>query len=165
MVGLFWIEAEEVFLGVPPVAPIPGVLLSPTGLQITGADPQSWPWSTVMDVEVTEVPVRSAVTRWATRAATVAAAVLDFWVPGSPPEMTVTVSTMQGEHHHTPVLSGAATAYTQREVDLSHALLAHFVRGSASPGALTAWWKETQPVEVLRSRQREAVLEHWLAKA
>ncbi|MEU0632809.1 hypothetical protein [Streptomyces sp. NPDC005989] len=114
------------------------------------------------DVQVLDVPVRSAAVRWATRVTTVAAAALDAWVPGSPPQMTVVVHA-RDQRVETLVLSAADTAYTQREVDLSLGLLSHFVRGSTSPSTLTQWWAQNRPTEVLRSRRREAALEGWLA--
>ncbi|MEU6895877.1 hypothetical protein ABZ934_29770 [Streptomyces sp. NPDC046557] len=162
MIGLFWVTEEDVYLGLPPTAQMTGVSMSPSELRIVGPEERVWAWPEVTDLQVDNVPVRSAVVRWATRATTFAAAALDAWVPGSPAEMTVAVST--GKHRtEVPVFSAAATAYTQREVDLSHALLAHFVRGTSSPATLTDWWKETRPVGVLRSRQREAILEGWAA--
>ncbi|WP_371648834.1 MULTISPECIES: hypothetical protein [unclassified Streptomyces] len=114
---------------------------------------------------MTEAPVRSTLVRWAARGLSVAAAALDAWVPGSPAEMTVVITTTQGDRIESPVFSGAATAYTQREVDLSLGLLARFTRGESSPAALTNWWNDAQPGEVLRSREREAVLEGWLGMA
>ncbi|WP_405778696.1 hypothetical protein [Streptomyces sp. NBC_00859] len=165
MVGLFWIEAQDVYLGMPPVAAAPGVLLTPAGLRVVGPDPQFWEWPAVHDLRVSEVPVRSTLTRWATRAVTMAAAALDAWFPGSPTEMTVTVTTTQGDEFRTTVLSGADTAYAQQEADLSHRLLARFARGEGSPTALTDWWNGARPTAVLRSRQREALLQRWVAAA
>lgn len=163
--GLFWVSGERVYLGTPPATGEPGVLLSPVGVRITGPAPQAWRWSAVMDLQVTEAPVRSTLVRWAARGLSVAAAALDAWVPGSPAEMTVVITTTQGDRIESPVFSGAATAYTQREVDLSLGLLARFTRGESSPAALTNWWNDAQPGEVLRSREREAVLEGWLGMA
>ncbi|MEU2134153.1 hypothetical protein [Streptomyces sp. NPDC018352] len=138
------------------------MFLSPTELSVTGPDQHVWGWEDVTDLQVLDVPVRSAAVRWATRVTTVAAAALDAWVPGSPPQMTVVVHA-RDQRVETLVLSAADTAYTQREVDLSLGLLSHFVRGSASPSTLTQWWAENRPTEVLRSRRREAALEGWLA--
>lgn len=162
MVGLFWIQSGETYLGMPPVPPAPGVLLSPAGPQAVGPDPLHWSWSDVTDLRVTEAPVRSTAARWAARAANVAAAALNAWVPGSPAEMTVVIAA-GGNEYKTPVFSGASSAYTQREVDLSHGLLAHFVRGTSSPAVMSDWWNgDRQPSAVLPSRHREALLESWL---
>ncbi|MFE9722053.1 hypothetical protein ACFYQ5_00195 [Streptomyces sp. NPDC005794] len=161
MIGLFWIEQDTVCLGAPPADDAPGVFLSPSGLSMVGPTQLAWSWADVMDVQVLDVPVRSAAARWAARATTFAAAALNAWGPDSPSELTVVVHT-PGQRVETPA-SAAANAYTQREVDLSHGLLSHFVRGSASPTTLTRWWAENRPVEVLRSRQREDILEDWLA--
>ncbi|WP_328321149.1 hypothetical protein [Streptomyces sp. NBC_00388] len=136
--------------------------LSPAGLSVTGPGQRVWAWEEITDIQVLDVPVRSAAVRWATRVTTVVAAALDAWVPGSPARMTVVVHT-RDERVGTPVLSAAAVAYTQREVDLSLGLLAHFVRGSASPSTLTQWWTENRPDELLRSRHRERALESRLA--
>ncbi|GAA2948324.1 MULTISPECIES: hypothetical protein [Streptomyces] len=162
MVGLFWIESGKTYLGMPPVPPAPGVLLSPAGVQVVGPDAAQWPWSDVTDLRVTEAPVRSTAARWAARAASVAAAALDAWVPGSPTEMTAVIA-IGGNEHKTPVFSAASSAYTQREVDLSHGLLARFARGTSSPSVLSDWWNgDGQPSGVLPSRHREALLESWL---
>lgn len=163
MIGLFWVEAQDVYLGMPPVAPAPGVLLSPAGLRVVGPDPQFWEWPAVTDLRVSEVPVRSTVTRWATRAVTMAVGALDAWVPGSPTEMTVSGTTTHQAEFQTPVFSGAETAYTQREADLSHGLLAQFTRGEVSPSVMTDWWSGTQSTAVPRSHQREAILQSRLA--
>ncbi|MFE2291153.1 hypothetical protein [Streptomyces sp. NPDC059452] len=162
MVGLFWIGAEAVHLGMPPVAPAPGVIITPEGLRISGPEPLRWMWSDLSAVRVTEAPVRSTVTRWASRAASVVAAALNAWTPGSPTEMTVVVATRSDEIR-TPAFSAASSAYTQREVDLSHALLARFVQGTSSPAVMSDWQQATQPTETLNSRQREALLNAWLS--
>ncbi|WP_411079913.1 hypothetical protein [Streptomyces sp. cmx-18-6] len=162
MVGLFWIGAEAVHLGMPPLAPAPGVIITPEGLRITGPAPLRWTWSDLSDVRVSEAPVRSTATRWASRAAAFAAAALNVWTPGSPTEMTVVVAAGSDEIR-TPVFSAASSAYTRREVDLSHALLTRFVQGSSSPAVLSDWLEEAQPTEVLGSRKREILLDAWLS--
>ncbi|WP_257136474.1 hypothetical protein [Streptomyces sp. f150] len=116
-----------------------------------------------MDLQVLDVPVRSSAARWATRVTSVVAAALNAWGPGGPSMMTAVVCARDDHRVETPVFSGAATAYTQREVDLSLGLLSHFVRGSASPALLTQWWQDNQPSDVLHSHEREAVLEGWMA--
>ncbi|MEV6451606.1 hypothetical protein OHA57_01875 [Streptomyces anulatus] len=83
--------------------------------------------------------------------------------PGGPSMMTAVVCARDDQRVETPVFSGAATAYTQREVDLSLGLLSHFVRGSATPALLTQWWQDNQPSDVLHSHEREAVLEDWMS--
>ncbi|MFG3281477.1 hypothetical protein [Streptomyces sp. NPDC048111] len=162
VVGLLWINGEEVCLGTPPGPRQAGVFLTPAGVRISGDAPREWLWSDLLDLRVSDAPVRSAVTRWATHALSVAAAAVDAWIPGGPAEMTVTLTTKDGESTETPVFSGAAVAHSQREVDLSLGLLARFVRGELSPGVLTRWWREVRPAEVLRAREREAALEGWL---
>lgn len=114
MVGLFWREPGKTYLGMSPLPPAPGVLLSPAGT----AGPRA-------------------------RAANVAAAALNAWVPGSPAEMTVVIAS-GGNEYKTPVLSGASSAYTQWEVDLSQGLLAHLVRGTTSPVVPSDWWNENR---------------------
>ncbi|GAQ55217.1 hypothetical protein F3K43_21715 [Streptomyces sp. LBUM 1476] len=161
MVGLFWIEEPRVCLGAPPAEGIAGVFLSPTELSITGPALRILPWADITDIQVEHIPIRSAPARWAIRAATVAAAALDVWSPTDPPELTVVIHT-GAQRTEATAPSAAATAYTQREVDLSLALLSHFVRGTASPATLTDWWTRTRPTETLHSRDRETILEEWL---
>ncbi|CAM5293783.1 hypothetical protein [Streptomyces xanthochromogenes] len=163
MVGLFWIDAENVHLGTPGATATAEVLLTPEVLRVTGPAAGQWPWGEVTALTVTGAPVRSAGVRWAGRAATVAAAALDLWMPGSPEMMTVAVGTRDGAHVEVLVPSGAATAYTRREVDLSHALVTRFVEGTSSPALPSRWWGTRDGTGQLRSREREAVLEEWLA--
>ncbi|MFJ6143756.1 MULTISPECIES: hypothetical protein [Streptomyces] len=164
MIGLFWLEQDKVCLGSPPVEEDPGVFLFPSQLSIgEGASRQAWPWADVTDLQVLDIPVRSTAARWTARLTSVVAAALNAWAPGGPSMMTAVVCAGENHRVETPVFSGAATAYTQREVDLSLGLLSHFVRGSASPSLLTQWWQENQPSDVLHSHEREAVLEGWLA--
>ncbi|MCX5388209.1 hypothetical protein [Streptomyces sp. NBC_00083] len=161
MVGLFWVTGGRVYVGTPPGDTAPGVLLSPVGVRVVGDEPRGWRWAELLDVQVDDVPVRSTSVRWATHALTVAAAAFDMWAPDGPGQMTVALTTKEGERATAPVLSGAAVAYSQREVDLSLGLLARFVRGELSPSVLSQWWDEIRPGQVLRSREREAVLEGW----
>ncbi|MFI6354237.1 hypothetical protein ACIBJF_16635 [Streptomyces sp. NPDC050743] len=67
--------------------------------------------------------------------------------------------------YRTPVYSSAAVAYSPREVALSRRLISHFTQGTATPAVMTEWWEQARPTKVLRSREREAVLELWLARA
>ncbi|MFJ5048471.1 hypothetical protein [Streptomyces sp. NPDC088719] len=164
MIGLFWIERDRVCLGSPPTEEDPGVFLLPARLSVgEGVQRQDWSWSEVTDLRVLDVPVRSSAARWATRVLSVAAAALNAWGPDGPTMMTAVVCVRGDQRVETPVFSGAATAYTRREVDLSLGLLSHFVRGSATPALLTRWWHENQPSDVLHSHEREAVLEGWTA--
>ncbi|HEY8983202.1 MAG TPA: hypothetical protein VIU15_26945 [Streptomyces sp.] len=162
MVGLFWIGEDAVYVGTPAVTPAPQVVLASAGPRFEGAEPREWEWSEVLELRVPDAPVRSTAVRWASRAATFAAAALDAWAPGDPPEMTVVLSTGD-DAVETSVYSGASVAYTQREVDLSLGLLARMTRGEFSPAVMTEWWQVNQPEKVLSSRERESVLEGWLA--
>ncbi|MET7377558.1 hypothetical protein ABZT08_01810 [Streptomyces sp. NPDC005526] len=163
-VGLFWVAAEGAYLGAPAAAPAADVVLRPSGPRVTGPHPRDWTWPEISGLEVTEVPVRSTLRRWATRAAGFAAAALDAWVPSGPTEMTVVLTTPHGTLR-TPVYAAAAVAYSPREVDLSRQLISRFTAGTATPALMTEWWEQSRPAEVLRSREREALLEHWLAHA
>ncbi len=164
MVGLFYVDAENVHLGTPGATATSEVLLTPDALRVTGATSGEWPWSEVTALKVLGAPARSAGLRWAGRAVTVAAAALDLWVPGSPEAMTVQIGTRGGADVEALVQSGAASAYTRREVDLSHALLSRFVAGAASPAVLSRWWEARDTTGLPRSRERETVLEEWLAE-
>lgn len=84
MVGLFWIQSTETYLGMSPVPPAPGVLLTSAGPQVLGPGPLQWSWTEVTDLRVSEAPVRSTAVRWAARVASVAAAALNAWIPASP---------------------------------------------------------------------------------
>ncbi|MCX4487571.1 hypothetical protein OG890_27170 [Streptomyces anulatus] len=164
MIGLFWIEQDRVCLGSPPTEDDLGVFLFPARVSIgEGAQRQEWPWTDIADLQVLDVPVRSSAARWATRVTGLVAAALNAWGPGGPSMMTAVVCSRDDRRVETPVFSGAATAYTQREVDLSLGLLSHFVRGSTSPALLTQWWQDNQPSGVPNSREREAVLGDWMS--
>ncbi|MEU9100345.1 hypothetical protein [Streptomyces sp. NPDC048361] len=165
MVGLFWVTGDAVYLGTPPAAGGGGVQLTVEGVRLVRATEDAphrdWRWSELLEVRVNDAPTRSAAVRWATHALSVGAAVFDLWVPGEPPSMTVTLTPKKGDDTTAEVLSGAAVAYSPREVDLSLGLLARFVRGESSPTVPIRWWNEVRPARVLRSRDREAVLEEW----
>jgi hypothetical protein len=163
-VGLFWVSADGVYVGAPATAPAPDVVLTAAGPRVTGPQPREWIWSDLVGLEITEVPTRSAPQRWAIHAASFVAAALDVWVPSSPAEMTLCVITSDGTYR-TPVHSSAAVAYSPREVALSRRLISHFIQGTATPAVMTEWWERTRPSKVLRSREREAVLELWLGRA
>ncbi|QNP75900.1 hypothetical protein IAG44_22245 [Streptomyces roseirectus] len=163
MVGLFWIEGDVAYVGTPAVDPAPSVVLTPDGPRVRGSEPLEWSWGEVTDLRVPDAPVRSTAVRWAARAASFAVAALDAWVPEEPPEMTVVIAA-GGVEVETSVYSGASVAYTQREVDLSLGLLARMVRGEFSPVVMSEWWRVNQPEKVLSSREREIVLEGWLAE-
>ncbi|MFI5978977.1 hypothetical protein [Streptomyces sp. NPDC051452] len=163
-VGLFWVSADGVYVGAPATAPAPNVMLTAAGPRVTGPHPREWTWSDLVGLEITEVPARSAPQRWATHAASFVAAALDAWVPSSPTEMTVCAIASDGTYR-TPVYSSAAVAYSPREVALSRRLISHFTQGTATPAVMTEWWEQARPAKVLRSREREAVLELWLARA
>ncbi|WRZ88049.1 hypothetical protein OHB54_02645 [Streptomyces sp. NBC_01007] len=78
--------------------------------------------------------------------------------------MTVSI-TAPGGTVLTPVHSSAAVACSGREVDLSRQLISRFTRGTATPTVMTEWREQTRPARVLRSRERETLLELWLASA
>ncbi|MGW4561833.1 hypothetical protein ACWEN3_05285 [Streptomyces sp. NPDC004561] len=162
-VGLFWVTAAGAYVGAPAAAPAPNVGLTASGPRVTGPNPAAWAWSDIAGIEVTEVPVRSTLRRWATHAASFAAAALDAWVPGSPTEMTVSLTTPGGTLR-TPVYSSAAVAYSAQEAALSRQLIDRFTRGTATPDVMTEWWARTRPAGVLRSREREALLARWLTR-
>ncbi|WP_458244338.1 hypothetical protein [Streptomyces sp. MAI_2237] len=163
-VGLFWVSADGVYVGAPAAAPAPNVVLTAEGPQVTGPHQRQWAWADLVGLEITDVPVRSAPQQWATHAASFVAAALDAWVPSSPTEMTVSVVASDGTYR-TPVYSSAAVAYSPREAALSCRLISHFTRGTATPAVMAEWWERTRPAKILRSREREAVLELWLARA
>jgi hypothetical protein len=163
-VGLFWVSADSVYVGAPATAPAPNMVLTTAGPRVTGPHPREWTWSDLAGLEITEVPTRSAPQRWATHAASFVAAALDAWVPSSPTEMTVSVIAPDGTYR-TPVYSSASVAYSPREVALSRRLLSDFTQGTATPAVMTEWWEQTRPTKILRSREREAVLELWLTRA
>ncbi|MET8101875.1 hypothetical protein ABZV29_36340 [Streptomyces sp. NPDC005236] len=160
-VGLFWVSADGVYVGAPATAPAPCVVLKTSGPRVSGPHERDWAWSEIAGLEVT---VRSTLQRWTTHAATFAAAALDAWVPSSPTEMAVSITAPEGTVL-TPVYSSAAVAYSGREVDLSRRLISRFTQGTATPTAMTEWWVQTRPTRILRSREREALLELWLASA
>jgi len=163
-VGLFWVSSDGVYMGAPAPEPVPNMVLTPLGPRVTGPQPRNWAWSDLAGLEITEVPTRSAPQRWATHAASFVAAALDAWMPSSPAEMTVSVIAPDGTYR-TPVYSSAAVAYSPREVALSRRLISDFTQGTATPAVMTEWWEQTRPTKILRSREREAVLALWLARA
>lgn len=165
MIGLFWIEQDKVCLGSPPVEEDPGVFLSTSRLSVgEGALQQTWPWTDVTDLQVLDVPVRSAAARWAARVTSVVAAALNAWGPGGPSMMTAVVCVEATTSVSRRRSSPARPPRTHSGRSTSRSDFSPTSYGAAPRRALlTQWWQENQPSDVLHSQEREAVLEGWMA--
>ncbi|MEV6810387.1 hypothetical protein [Streptomyces sp. NPDC051132] len=123
-----------------------------TGCQAGGGQ---WTWQLIESVTVSEAPVKSTNGR---RLARVFEAV---WAPQSPHEMTVAIGTTDGIHAAVLVHSAAATAYTMREVALSHRLLSFFIEGRLTPQVLIDWLLGTRISRKPGPDAREFLLQRW----
>ncbi|MFJ7332700.1 hypothetical protein ACIQUU_05505 [Streptomyces sp. NPDC101116] len=162
MAGLFWIDRDGCWLGAPAGAEGTGVRLTPEGLTPVGlpaADAVSW--TATEQVTVPDAPARSSFRRGLSLALDVAMNMAGFGGPDGGHGMTVCVTHTDGRSEY-PVLSAAAPAYTEREVELSEQLLARFVAGELSPSVLTEWWRSDGPRSTPKPQEREAVLERLL---
>lgn len=155
MAGLFWITPEVVYLGAPPSTTLAAVLLRAEEVQAVGPAEGQWPWQDIESVAVSEAPVKSTTGRRLAKAFEV------VWAPQSPYEMTVTIETTDGTRTEVLVHSAAATAYTAREVELSHHLLSLFVEGRLTPRVLIDWLLNTQISRNPGPDAREALLQSW----
>ncbi|MGK5695833.1 hypothetical protein ACSNOJ_23580 [Streptomyces sp. URMC 128] len=164
MIGLFWIDGDGCWLGAPAGAEgtgtgvrLTGEGLTPVGTAAGGA----LSWTDTEQVTVPDAPARSAFQRGLRTAIDVATSMAGFGGPDSGHGMTVCV-THAGARSEYPVLSAAASAYTEREVELSHQLLARFVSGELRPSVLTEWWRSAGSRSGRKPHEREAVLERLL---
>ncbi|MEU1851787.1 hypothetical protein ABZ499_21560 [Streptomyces sp. NPDC019990] len=164
MVGLFWIDRDGCWLGAPAGAGGTGVRLTDEGLTPVGIPAGgALSWTATEHVTVPDAPARSAFQRVLTTAFDVATSMAGFGGPGSGHGMTVCVTHTGGQSEY-PVLSAAAPAYTEREVELSQQLLDRFVAGGLRPSALTEWWRSAGPRSTPKPQEREAVLERLLTR-
>ncbi|MCK8436383.1 hypothetical protein G3I77_26195 [Streptomyces sp. D2-8] len=162
MTGLFWIDRDGCWLGAPAGAEGTGIRLTDEGLTPVGTPAAgALSWTGIEQVTVPDAPARSAFQRGLRTAIDVAATMVGFGGPDSGHGMTVCV-THAGARSEYPVLSAAASAYTEREVELSHQLLSRFVSGKLRPSVLTEWWRSAGFRPDQKPHEREAVLERLL---
>ncbi len=162
MIGLFWIDGGGCWLGAPAGAEGTGVRLTDEGLTPVGTlEAATLGWAGTEEVTVPDAPARSAFRRGLRTAIDVATSMAGFGAPDPGHGMTVCVTHTGGRTEYT-VLSAAASAYTEREVELSHRLLARFVSGESRPSVLTRWWRAAGPRSGPKPHEREAVLEQLL---
>ncbi|MFH9013825.1 hypothetical protein ACH4C6_20890 [Streptomyces sp. NPDC017943] len=163
MVGLFWFDRNGCWLGAPAGEEGTGVRLTDEGLTPVGtaaAGPLSW--SVTERVTVPDAPARSGFQRRLRTAVDLATTMAGFGGPDTGHGMTVCVTHAGGESEYA-VHSAAAVAYTEREVELSHRLLARFVSGELRPNVLTERWRSAGARSGPKPQEREAFLERLLA--
>ncbi|MFJ4980476.1 hypothetical protein ACIP6X_35085 [Streptomyces coeruleorubidus] len=164
MVGLFWIDRDGCWLGAPAGAEGTGVRLTDEGLTPVGIPAAgALSWTATERVTVPDAPARSGFQRGLRVAFDVATSMAGFGGPDSGHGMTVCVTHTDGQSEY-PVLSAAAPAYTEREVELSQQLLARFVAGGLRPSVLTEWWRSAGLRSTPKPQEREAVLERLLTQ-
>ncbi|MFE3881801.1 hypothetical protein ACFXPQ_02555 [Streptomyces lydicus] len=111
-------------------------------------------------VAVPDAPARSAFRRGLSMAIDLATTMVGFGGPEGPPLMTVRVTHTDGANEHS-IPSAAGPAYTEREVELSHRLLARFVAGELNPSLLRDWWRSAGSSASPKPTEREALLDQW----
>ncbi len=164
MVGLFWIDRDGCWLGAPSGTDGTGVRLTDEGLTPVGTPAAgALSWTGIERVTVPDAPARSGLRRGLRTAIDVATSMAGFGGPDGGHGMTVCVTHTDGRSEFA-VLSAAAPAYTEREVELSHRLLARFVAGELRPSALTEWRRSAGSRSGPKPPQREAVLERLLTQ-
>ncbi|MEU8780162.1 hypothetical protein [Streptomyces sp. NPDC048637] len=120
-------------------------------------------WTQVERVAVPDAPARSAFRRGLSMVIDLATTMVGFGGPEGPPLMTVHVTHTDGESEYI-VPSAAGSAYTEREVELSHRLLARFVAGELNPSLLRDWWRSAGRSAGPKPAEREALLEQWCGR-
>ncbi|MDI9888674.1 hypothetical protein QMZ92_31035 [Streptomyces sp. HNM0645] len=164
MIGLFWIDRDGCWLGAPAGAEGTGVRLTDEGLTPVGTPAgDALSWTGMERMTVPDAPARSGFRRGLRTAIDVATSIAGFGGPDSGHRMTVSVTHTGGRSEYA-VLSAAAPAYTEREVELSQRLLARFVAGELRPSVLTDWWRSAGSRPAPKPPEREAVLERLLAR-
>ncbi|MFG3303639.1 hypothetical protein [Streptomyces wuyuanensis] len=166
MAGLFWMDRDGCWLGAPAGSEGTGVRLTDEGLTPVGAPASgTLSWAGIESVSVPDAPARSGLRRGLRTAIDVATSMAGFGGPDSGHRMTVCVTHAGGQGEFA-VLSAAAPAYTEREVELSHRVLARFVAGELRPSVLTDWWRSAgSRSSGPKPQEREAVLERLLTPA
>ncbi|MEU2559556.1 hypothetical protein ABZ626_09510 [Streptomyces longispororuber] len=163
MVGLFWIAEGDVYVGAKPSGLAPGVRLTPEG--VTGLGHRQaglWLWDDVRALTVEGVPVKSL----KRHVGMVVDLALTVGLGGGDeaPAMTVRLETAEGERELT-AYAAAAAGYSQREYDLSRALLARLTEGAATLlttlSAMAAWGRAHEG-GTPRREAREQLLSDWL---
>ncbi|GGV19115.1 hypothetical protein [Streptomyces spectabilis] len=166
MVGLFWIAEGDVYVGSKPSGLAPGVRLTPEGVAGLG-HPQSglWLWDDVRALTVEDVPVKSL----KRQVGMVVDMALTVGLGGGEdaPSMTVCVETADVEVELTAYVA-AAYGYSQKEYDLSRAVLARLTEGAATlltTLSAMAEWGRSHEGGTPRKELRERLLREWAGEA
>ncbi|GGR83540.1 hypothetical protein GCM10010252_22820 [Streptomyces aureoverticillatus] len=162
MVGLFWIAEGDVYVGSKPSGLAPGVRLTPEGVAGLGHKQEGlWLWDDVRGLTVEDVPVKSL----RRQVGMVVDMALTVGLGGGEdaPSMTVCVETADGEAELTAYVA-TAYGYSQREYDLSRALLTRLTEGAATMmttlSAMAEWGRSHEGGSP-RRYERERLLREW----
>ncbi|MFD9909707.1 hypothetical protein [Streptomyces sp. NPDC059063] len=163
MVGLFWIAEGDVYVGSKPSGLAPGVRLTPEGVAGLGHKQEGlWLWDDVRALTVEDVPVKSL----KRQVGMVVDMALTVGLGGGEdaPSMTVCVETADEEAELTAYVA-TATGYSQREYDLSRALLTRLTEGAATMlttlSAMAEWGRGHEGGSPRRV-ERERLLAAWV---
>lgn len=162
MVGLFWIAEGDVYVGSKPAGLAPGVRLTPEGIAGIGHGQSGlWLWDDIQAVTVEDVPLRSL--KRQVGAVVDMALTMGLGGGDDAPSMTVCVATAAEEIELTAYVAAAA-GYSQKEYDLSRALLARLTEGAATLlttlAAMAAWGRSHEGASPRRD-ERERLLQEW----
>ncbi|MGA4840617.1 hypothetical protein [Streptomyces sp. G45] len=163
MVGLFWIAEGDVYVGAKPSGLAPGVRLTTEGVTGLGHQQQGlWLWDDIRALTVEDVPVKSL----KRQVGMVVDLALTVGLGGGDeaPSMTVCVQTADEEYELT-AYTAAATGYSQREYDLSRALLTRLTEGAATLHttlSAMAQWGRAHEGGSPRREERERLLRRWI---
>ncbi|WP_369214040.1 hypothetical protein [Streptomyces flavofungini] len=163
MVGLFWIAEGDVYVGAKPSGLAPGVRLTPEGVLALG-DKQSGLllWEDVRSLTVDDVPFKTL--KRHVGAAVDMVLTMSLGGTDDAPMMTVRVGGAGGSRALT-AYTAAAIGYSQREYDLSRALLTRLTDGAATLHTTLAAMSEfgrRHEGGTPRASEREALLTEWL---
>lgn len=163
MVGLFWIAEGDVYVGAKPSGLADGVRLTPDGVLALGQEQSGLLlWEDVRSLTVDDVPVKTL--KRHVGAAVDMVLTLSLGGHDDAPLMTLRVGGPDGETELT-AYTAAAIGYSQREYDLSRALLARLTEGAATLhttlAAMSEWGRRHEG-GTPRTAEREALLTEWV---
>ncbi|THA77805.1 hypothetical protein [Streptomyces sp. A0592] len=123
-------------------------------------DSRVWTWQELRSAVVEEVPTAGTSGRVARLLGSMVTAAAGAFLGEGPPEIRLRLET---DTESTVVTVYAATAggYAAKEAELSQALLADFVAGTAHPGNLVRWGREHAAQGTLEPVVRETLLIAW----
>ncbi|WP_053712954.1 hypothetical protein [Streptomyces sp. XY413] len=124
-------------------------------------DSRRWTWQELRSAVLEDVPTAGTPGRVARLLGSMVTAAAGAFIGEGPPEMRLRLET-DTETEAVTVYAAAAGGYGAKEVELSQALLARFVAGTADPSTLARWGEEHAVEGTPEPAVRESLLTAWI---